>query len=126
MRALYQASLHFRHYRLPELYCGLGLGDAYFPVSYPVACSPQAWASAAPFLLLRSTLGIFPDAPNRQLRILNPTLPAWLTDVVLDRLRVGRTRLKLRFSRTGATCGVEVLEQEGEPLSVFVQVAPPA
>ncbi|HKQ70793.1 MAG TPA: glycogen debranching N-terminal domain-containing protein, partial [Polyangiaceae bacterium] len=41
LRALYQASLHFRHFQLPELFCGMGLMDADFPVLYPVACSPQ-------------------------------------------------------------------------------------
>jgi hypothetical protein len=96
--------------------------DAYFPVSYPVACSPQAWASAAPFLLLRAVLGIFPDAPKRELHIRNPTLPPWLGEVVLDRFRVGRTRLKLRFSRTGAACAVEVLEEEGEPIRIVVEI----
>lgn len=124
LRALYEASLHFRHYRLPELFCGLGLADADFPVSYPVACSPQAWASATPFLLLRSALGIFPDAPKGELRIINPTLPGWLGDVVVDRLQVGRTRLKLRFTRTAAACAVEVLEQRGDPIRVLVEVSP--
>ena len=98
LRAMYEASLHFRYFQLPELFCGMGQADADFPVLYPVACSPQAWASAAPFLLLRSALGIFADAPRRELRIYNPTLPAWLGEVVLDRFRVGKTRLKLRFA----------------------------
>lgn len=124
LRALYEASLHFHHYRLPELFCGLGLADADFPVNYPVACSPQAWASAAPFLLLRAALGIFPDAPKGELRILNPTLPGWLGDVIVDRLQVGGTQLKLRFTRTAAACAVEVLEQQGDPIRVLVEVSP--
>ncbi len=126
LRALYEASLHFRHFQLPELFCGMGLAEADFPVSYPVACSPQAWASAAPFLLLRAALGIFADAPKRELRIYNPTLPAWLGEVVLDRFRVGNTRLKIRFSRTGAACAVDVLEQEGDPIRVLVELSPNA
>jgi glycogen debranching enzyme len=124
LRALYEASLHFRHFQLPELFCGLGFAEGEFPVLYPVACSPQAWASAAPFLLLRSALGIFADAPRRELRIYNPTLPAWLGEVVLDRFTIGNTRLKIRFTRTGAACGVEVLEQEGDPIRVLVELSP--
>jgi glycogen debranching enzyme len=124
LRAMYEASLHFRHFQLPELFCGMGLAEADFPVLYPVACSPQAWASAAPFLLLRSALGIFADAPRHELRIYNPTLPAWLGEVVLDRFRVGNTRLKIRFSRTGAACAVDVLEQEGDPIRVLVELSP--
>jgi len=124
LRAMYEASLHFRHFQLPELFCGMGLSEADFPVMYPVACSPQAWASAAPFLLLRSALGIFADAPRHELRIYNPTLPAWLGEVVLDRFRIGNTRLKIRFSRTGAACAVDVLEQEGDPIRVLVELSP--
>jgi glycogen debranching enzyme len=126
LRAMYEASLHFRHFQLPELFCGMGLAEADFPVLYPVACSPQAWASAAPFLLLRSALGIHADAPRRELRIYNPTLPAWLGEVVLERFRVGKTRLKIRFSRTGAACAVDVLEQEGDPIRVLVELGPNA
>lgn len=124
LRAMYDASLHFRHFRLPELFCGMGFGDADFPVRYPVACTPQAWASGAPFLLLRAALGIFPDAPNGVLRVSNPVLPAWLGEVVLDRFAIGRSRLKLRFSRAGKGCAVEVLEQEGEPVQVLIELSP--
>jgi glycogen debranching enzyme len=124
LRAMYEASLHFRHFQLPELFCGIGFADADFPVLYPVACSPQAWSSAAPFLLLRAALGIFADAPRGELRIYNPTLPAWLGEVVLDRFHVGKTRLKIRFTRTGAACAVDVLEQEGDPIRVLVELSP--
>jgi glycogen debranching enzyme len=124
LRAMYEASLHFHHYRLPELFCGIGPEEADFPVRYPVACNPQAWASSAPFLLLRSALGIFPDATKGELRIHNPTLPAWLGFVQLDRFRVGQSRLKLRFGRTRAAVAVEVLEQEGDPIRVLVELAP--
>jgi glycogen debranching enzyme len=126
LRAMYEASLHFRHFQLPELFCGVGLAEADFPVLYPVACSPQAWASAAPFLLLRSALGIFADAPRRELRVYNPMLPAWLGEVVLDRFTIGNMRLKIRFSPTGASTGVEVLEQEGDPIRVLVELSPNA
>jgi glycogen debranching enzyme len=124
LRALYEASLHFRYFQLPELFCGLGFAEADFPVRYPVACAPQAWASAAPFLLLRAVLGIFADAPRRELRIYNPMFPAWLGEVVLDRFRIGKTRLKLRFTRTGAACAVDVLEQEGDSIRVVVELSP--
>jgi glycogen debranching enzyme len=124
LRAMYEASLHFRHFQLPELFCGMGLAEGDFPVLYPVACSPQAWASAAPFLLLRAALGIFADAPRAELRIINPMLPAWLGEVVLDRFRIGNTRLKIRFTRTGAATAVDVLEQDGDPIRVLVELSP--
>jgi glycogen debranching enzyme len=51
------------HGRLPELLCGIDRRDVSTPVPYPTSCSPQAWAAAAPLLLLRSLLGLAPDVP---------------------------------------------------------------
>src|SRR5438552_3487298 len=75
LAASYDACRQFRHYRLPELYCGMGRGEGDLVVSYPVSCSPQAWASGALFLMLRACLGIYPDAPRNTLKIVNPHLP---------------------------------------------------
>ena len=46
--------------RLPELYAGLDRGELPVPVGYPTSCSPQAWASASPLLLLRTLLRLQP------------------------------------------------------------------
>lgn len=46
--------------RLPELYAGLDRSELPVPVGYPTSCSPQAWASAAPLLLLRTLLRLEP------------------------------------------------------------------
>jgi len=57
--ALYQAATAFRHYRLPELYAGYARSAAEArPVSYPVACSPQAWAAGAIPHALWNLLGL--------------------------------------------------------------------
>jgi glycogen debranching enzyme len=48
----------FTDYRLPEVFAGYPRGESRFPVRYPTASSPQAWATAAPFLWLRLMLGI--------------------------------------------------------------------
>jgi glycogen debranching enzyme len=61
--------------RLPELFAGLTAEEMPVPVRYPTSCSPQAWASAAPLLLLRSFLGFEPDVPNRRVEV-GPALPA--------------------------------------------------
>ena len=118
--ALYHASLHFRHHRLPELFCGLGRRQGDFPVHYPVACSPQAWASATFFLLLRACLGLFPDAPRRTLYVRNPRLPPWLNEVHLRRLAVGDSRVDLHFTRTQDAVFTTVGRMEGGPLRVRI------
>ena len=49
------------HGRLPELFSGLDRADVETPIPFPTSCSPQAWAAATPFLLLRIMLGLEPD-----------------------------------------------------------------
>ncbi|MRH91593.1 amylo-alpha-1,6-glucosidase [Nocardia sp. SYP-A9097] len=74
--------------RLPELFCGFPRAKFAAPVPYPTSCSPQAWASAAPLLLVRSFLGLDPDIPRRTLTVL-PHLPARWGRVELTDLRLG-------------------------------------
>ena len=65
---LIEAAQWFPDLRLPELFCGFGRDDVGAPVAYPVACSPQAWAAAAPLFLIRTMLGLRPDASARSAR----------------------------------------------------------
>jgi glycogen debranching enzyme len=57
--ATLDAAEFFRH-RLPEVFAGYPRSETRFPVEYPTACSPQAWASGAPLLLLTTILGLRP------------------------------------------------------------------
>ena len=118
----YAAARNFRHYRLPELFCGMSKGQQEQPVSYPVSCSPQAWASGAVFLLLRAVLGIYPDGPRRTMRIVNPQLPPWMNELTLRGLRVGGSRISLHFTRTGEGCFATVTEREGDQLALRIEV----
>ena len=52
----------YSSYRLPEAFAGLNRALARFPIPYPTACSPQAWATGAPFVFLQVMLGL--DARN--------------------------------------------------------------
>lgn len=63
--------------RLPELFAGFERGNPGTPAAYPTSCSPQAWASAAPLLWLRTLLRLDPWAPLGVIR-LHPELPTWL------------------------------------------------
>src|SRR5690606_28491722 len=65
--AMYDASLYMDLHRLPELFCGFERRHAgESPTLYPVACSPQAWASATPFFLIKACLGLAfrPEEPR--------------------------------------------------------------
>ena len=86
--ALYQAATAFRHYRLPELYAGYARSEAEArPVSYPVACSPQAWAAGAIPHALWNLLGLRAAALEHRLDIVRPRLPAWLDWLEIRDLR---------------------------------------
>ncbi len=54
-----QAARFFK-FRLPEAFAGYARDRTLFPVEYPTACSPQAWATGAPLLFLRTMLGLEP------------------------------------------------------------------
>ncbi len=118
----YDACRQFRHYRLPELYCGMGRGEGDLVVSYPVSCSPQAWASGALFLMLRACLGMYPDAQRGTLKIVNPRLPAPIERLTLERMRIGNTRVTVHFTQNGESCFPVLQRMEGEPLSIRIEV----
>jgi glycogen debranching enzyme len=58
--------------RLPEAFGGYLRSTTRYPVQYPTACSPQAWSTGAPLLLLRAGLGLEPQGDNL---IVDPALP---------------------------------------------------
>jgi glycogen debranching enzyme len=57
---LLTAARHF-DYRLPEVFAGYRREMTPFPVAYPTACSPQAWAAGSPVMFLTCMLGLRPD-----------------------------------------------------------------
>ena len=118
-QALYDTALHYRKYRLPELMCGIGRQLSDEPVHYPVSCSPQAWASGAPFLLLTGLLGLRPRAHAGELVIDHPHLPPFVQRLRIDDLRIGQTRLSLEFARHGAETRWDVVDVQGEGLRVL-------
>jgi glycogen debranching enzyme len=97
-RDISEAASYFASYRLPELYAGVPREAGTFPVQYPGANVPQAWASGANFHLLQAIVGIQADAPANRLYV-DPELPPWLPDVTLHGLRVGDAKLDLTFFR---------------------------
>ena len=72
-----EAAAHF-DYRLPEVFAGFARDHTGFPVVYPTASSPQAWAAATPVLLLQACSASCPTAPQRVLRSEATGVPEWL------------------------------------------------
>jgi glycogen debranching enzyme len=102
------------YHRPPELFCGFErISDDSAPVQYPVACTPQAWATGSIFQLLQMMVNLVPDAPNNCLRIIDPALPESIHRLSLHNLRVGPTILDLEFERSGSTTACRVAKKRG-------------
>jgi glycogen debranching enzyme len=118
---LHAAMSFCRDQRLPELFCGVGRRAGPL-VRYPVACSPQAWASAAPILMLQAILGIVADAPAGRLVVKNPKLPKPLRRLDIRGMRIGSALVDIGFRRAGSHCHVDRLEVTGGPLKTRIEV----
>jgi glycogen debranching enzyme len=106
--AIFDAATAFPYFRLPELFGGKPRSGHDSPVPYPVACQPQAWAAGAFPLVTQAILGLCPDAPNAQLRIVRPTLPDWLRYVRVRDLHVGDGAVDLFYERSGVHTSVAI------------------
>ena len=51
---------YYPDYRLPELFAGYSVAEAAFPVEYPTACRPQAWAAGSVFSFLATMAQLDP------------------------------------------------------------------
>lgn len=110
---LFDASMSFDMHRLPELFCGFSRIPGETPTLYPQACSPQAWASAAPLLCLQACLGLEVDGVGNQVHFRNPVLPPFLDQVHLKNLRVRDSTLDLIIARYPHGVGVRLARREG-------------
>ncbi|WP_224089152.1 glycogen debranching N-terminal domain-containing protein [Nostoc sp. MS1] len=110
---IFAAASYFQAGRMPELFAGIERQEDNFPVPYPDANIPQAWAAGAIFLLIRSILGLEADAPQRKLKV-QPNLPESLPELELINLSVGDANVSLRFWRKGEQTQWQVTHLNGE------------
>ncbi|MBZ5664430.1 MAG: amylo-alpha-1,6-glucosidase [Acidobacteriia bacterium] len=114
LNGLLEASAFMELNRLPELFCGFHKrSDLEGPTLYPVACSPQAWASGSVYLLLESCLGISVQASEHAVEFTSPQLPEAVDWIELRNLRVGSLTVDLRLRRDGDGVSVDVLSTDG-------------
>jgi glycogen debranching enzyme len=111
---MFGAAVHVDLRRLPELFCGFPRKRSQSPTSYPVACSPQAWAAATPLSLLRSCFGIGFDPGSKQIMFDHPLLPPFVNEVVLRKLSAGRGHLDVAVRRGEGGASINVLNRDGD------------
>jgi len=86
-RRMLSAAGHFAN-QLPEVFAGFSRSATPFPIAYPTAARPQAWAAGTPVLLLQLLLGLRPDPAAKALVSTAPQeLPAWLGGLTLSGVR---------------------------------------
>jgi glycogen debranching enzyme len=111
--AAFAAASYMDLRRLPELYCGFRRRRGAGPTLYPVACSPQAWASGTLFLMIQAALGIELDPDARQIRFRNPRLPTAVNQIILRQLSLGGATVDIALRRTGTQVSMRVLRNNG-------------
>ncbi len=87
VRRMFDASVYFEH-SLPEVFAGFSRTETPFPIAYPTATRPQAWAAGTPVLLLQLLLGLEPDHRRHALVSRAPEeLPSWVGSLKLSGVR---------------------------------------
>ena len=122
MEGLFNASLFLDLNRMPELFCGFIKRPGQGPILYPVACAPQAWASATVFALLQAILGLsFSGSDKLRVSFTHPVLPSYLDWVEIKNLTIGGASLDLLLHRREDDVGINVLRREGDVEIVIVK-----
>jgi glycogen debranching enzyme len=96
VRSLLEAARFFDH-SLPEVFAGYPRTETAFPVAYPTAARPQAWAAGAPILCLRLLLGLRPDPASQDLVAdAAGALPDWVGALTLQGVAAFGRRFDVR------------------------------
>ena len=110
---LFAASIHMDLRRLPELFCGFPRQRNSAPTGYPVACVPQAWATAAQLLLMQSVLGLGFDFEPPRIAFSQPMMPDFLEEIQLRKLTLGDASVDVAVRRSGEEAAVILLNRRG-------------
>jgi glycogen debranching enzyme len=118
--AMFDAASYMDLRRLPELFCGFLRRQHNAPTQYPVACSPQAWASVTMLALLQACLGLLLKDATDEIAFYRPVLPAFIDHLHLRNLRMRRGSADVLLQRHGGNVAVTQTRREGE-VSVVVR-----
>jgi glycogen debranching enzyme len=106
--------------RLPELLCGFPRRRGQGPTSYPVSCSPQAWAAASSLSLVQACLGLEFDTKADTIRLNRPMLPASLGELTVRQLKICDSQVDIAVRQVGDDVAVNVVGRQGSARVVVV------
>ena len=112
--AMFSVSQAVDLHRLPELLCGFHRRGGEHPTLYPVACSPQAWAAGAVYLLVQASIGLHIDAWERRITFTRAALPESIESLQIENLQVGAATVDLLIERRLHDVAVRVLRRTGD------------
>ncbi len=118
--AMFDAASYMDLRRLPELFCGFLRRQHNAPTQYPVACSPQAWASVTMLGLVQACLGLLLKDATHEIAFYRPVLPEFLDSLHLRNLRMRTGSADVLLERHGDNVAVTQTRREGD-VSVVVR-----
>jgi glycogen debranching enzyme len=110
---LLDAALNMSQGRLPELFCGFRRRAGRAPVLYPVACSPQAWASGSMPYLLQSLMGLEIDGASRTIMLNAPYLPERAGEIRVRNMRAGEGSADFAVRQKDGVVSIDVTSCRG-------------
>jgi glycogen debranching enzyme len=116
---IFDSALFMEDYRLPELFCGFDRSASEGPIRYPMACAPQAWASASVFAMLAACLRISFDGTAEKIYFQQPSLPPFLEKLRIHNLVIGEHTIDLLCQRHEQNVLVSVTRRSG-PADVII------
>jgi glycogen debranching enzyme len=120
-KGLFQAASYMDLRRLPELFCGFAWRPLTAPTLYPVACAPQAWASATVFALLQASLSLSFDQSGEEIRFDRPVLPDFLDQLHLRGLQARHGVADILLRRYGSEVSVDITRRQGKVPIIIVR-----
>ena len=111
---MFDAASYMDLRRLPELFCGFLRRQSHAPTQYPVACSPQAWASATVLALIQASLGLELNDETDEIAFYRPVLPDFLDRLHLRNLRLRRGSADVLLQRHGRDVAVTQTRRGGD------------
>jgi glycogen debranching enzyme len=121
LKGLFQAGSYMELRRLPELFCGFAWRQLTAPTLYPVACAPQAWASATVFALIQASLGLSFEQNGAEIRFEHPMLPDFLDELRLRGVSTRQGEVDLLLRRYGAEASIDIIRRQGTVPIVIVR-----
>ena len=112
-RGLFEAASYMDLRRLPELFCGFPWRRLNAPTLYPVACVPQAWASATVFALVHASLGIGFNPESGEIHFDRPALPEFIDELHLRGLRAKHGTADVLLRRYNSDVALNITRRQG-------------